>query len=608
MGNLPTETGPMTNDDEQMLEPAGSPLPPPSLSAPPDDTTPPPHDERLPSAIRRLLDDDGAAVAMLGLDGSVHDLSQPMLDLIGAASIVEVAPGSPSDGILRSFLDHVPSELFRGGDHVWHGRVDHLDASGRQMVFHTTVSASHDSSMPGGGDIGLLLHDITGPDEQTRELAHRATHDPLTGLADRHQILRRLALAIAAQRGRAGHVAAVALDLDHLKYVNEAFGHAAGDRLLVSSARRLEQTIRPVDGIARVGGDQFLVVATGVAESVAALEFADRARRALTGRLQIDGLDSELSASVGVALSDTDLMDLDDADAASTLMSNADTAMLQSKRNGRARCTLYTSAMRSTAREQTAMAGALSRSISDGELGIEYQPIRSTVTGSVVAVEALVRWTDPAIGHVDAVTIIDVAERSGTIGRLGELVLELALADLSRWRADGTVDATFAVHVNVSRSQLRSSSFVNDVIDRLRRHGLEAAQLVLEARDSPLLGSESEVIRSIRALRRFGVQLAVDNFGTGVKALAVLTDIGADVLKLDGSLALPSGSSQDDSRVVRAVVQLAHALDIEVVAERVSGPEQLRRLRAAGCDMVQGNLLGPPTGADLVDFSPSALI
>ncbi len=595
----------MTNDDDKTVEPAGSPLPPPaSLSAPHADATRQ-RGDHLSDAIRRLLHHDGAAVALLGLDGAVHDLSRPMLDLIGAASVVEVSVGSPSDSILRSFLDHVPAELFRGGNSEWRGRMDHLDTSGRQLVFEATASACHDSSTPGGGDIALLLRDITVSDDRTRELVHRATHDPLTGLANRHQMLRRLSRAVAAQRGRVGHVAAIFLDLDHLGYVNDTFGHTAGDRLLVSAARRLEQTIRPVDDVARIGGDEFLVIAGDVGDSVAALELADRARRALTGCVHVGDVDTDFSASVGVALSDADLMDLDDDDAASMLMSNADTAMRQSKHNGRARCTLFTSAMRSTARENTLMASALSRSITDGDLDVEYQPIHSAVTGAAVAAEALVRWTDPTIGRVDAATVIDVAERSGTIGRLGEFVLEQALADLARWHSDGTVDAEFAVHVNVSRAQLRSSSFVNGVVDRLRRHGLDPAQLVLEARESPLLGSESEVIRSIRALRRFGVQIAVDNFGTGVKALAVLTDIGADLLKLDGSLALPSGSSEDDIRLVRAVVLLAHALDIEVVAERVSGQEQLRRLRSAGCDMLQGNLLGHPAPADAMDFSPS---
>lgn len=556
-------------------------------------------------SVRRLLADDGTAVALLALDGTIRDLSAPMLDLIGARSVREVTAGSPAEGVLRSFLDHIPSELFRPGQNVWHGRVDHRAPDGSRLLLRATASASHTG--PSGGDLAIMLHDITEASQRMAKLVHRATHDPLTGLANRHQLLRQLAQAIGEQRGRAGHVAAIFLDLDHLKYVNDAFGHAAGDRLLVSSARRLAQAVRPADDIARIGGDEFLVIATGVNDSVTALDLADRVRRALTGHLRIGELDLEFSVSIGLALTDADVMDLDDDDAASMLISNADTAMYQSKQNGRGRCTLFTSQMRSTARQRTHMASELSQSIAAETIDVEYQPIFSAVTRMPVGAEALVRWHHPTLGRVDASTVIAVAEESGSIGRLGEFVLEHSMADLARWRHNRIVDHTFAVHVNVSRVQLASASFVNMVIDRLKYRQLEPAQLVLEARESPLLGREVEVVRSIQALRRFGVKIAVDNFGTGAQALAVLTDVGADVLKLDGSLALPSGSSEGDVRLVRALVLLAHALDMDVVAERVSGIEQLRRLQAAGCDMVQGNLLGHPAPGDDMKFTAGTI-
>ena len=223
-----------------------------------------------------------------------------------------------------------------------------------------------------------------------------------------------------------------------------------------------------------MGGDEFLAVAGGVADAVSALELADRARRALTGQLRIGELDLRFSVSVGIALTDPDLMNLDDEEAASMLISNAGTAMYQSKQSGRGRCTLFTSQMRSTALSRIEIASALSHAITDGDLSIEYQPIHSAVSGAAVAAEALVRWTHRTIGQVDAGTILEVAEESGSIGRLGEFVLEHALADLGQWCADGTVDSRFAVHLTVSRVQLASSSFVNLVADRLRRFGNEA--------------------------------------------------------------------------------------------------------------------------------------
>lgn len=590
----------MTDDEPTPPTPGRSGTPHEPIAATPDDravrelTTSSHFD-----TIRRLLDDDGSAVALCRIDGTIVDLSFSMLRLLGVDTRDEVGGGSLADNMLRSFLDHVPTELFSGRDGVWHGRVDHRTLAGERLVLRATATASSETGL-----VALLLHDVTQPQRRMAALVHRATHDPLTGLTNRHQVLRHLATSIGVQRGRSGHVAAIFLDLDHLKYVNDAFGHRAGDHLLVSSSQRLVQAMRPDDEVARIGGDEFLVIATGVSDANTALDLAERTRRALTGHLRIGDLEIDFSVSVGVALTDSEVLAVVDEDAASQLISNADTAMYESKQNGRGRCTLFTHQMRSQSRQRTEMAAALSHAIGAGEIEVEYQPIFSTVSRAPIAAEAFVRWEHPTLGSVDASTVIGVAEESGSIGRLGELVLERSMRDLQGWMERGLADDDFAVHVNVSRIQLSSSSFVNLVIDQVGRSGLQPHQIVLEARESPLLGRNVDVVRSIRALRRFGVHIAVDNFGTGVKSLAVLTDVGADVLKLDGSLALPSGSSDADTRLVRAIVLLAHALDMNVVAERVSGFEQLRRLQAAGCDMVQGNLLGSPTSAEhLADTS-----
>jgi diguanylate cyclase (GGDEF)-like protein len=542
-----------------------------------------------------LLDADQTAVVVLGFDGRVRGANDAALRLLGAASAATLQPGASNHATLRSMLDQAPRQLVTGGyDGTWQGDIDHTDAAGDARVLRATVAARRTESLDGGGFVGLIAHDVTRTRNEAARLRHQADHDALTGLANRRRIMSILATAVAAQRSRPGHVAAIFIDVDRLKYVNDALGHAVGDRLLLATARRLADSVRPDDRVARIGGDEFLVVCCDVPDVAAALELADRTQRALTGRLRIRQLDLHFSVSIGVAVSDHEILAMADANAAVAMIANADTAMYEAKAAGRKRCVLFTQEMRSAARERTELGAELARAIADRQLTIDFQPLFSAVTRRAVGAEALVRWHHHHHGPIEPARFVGIAEESGSIGRLGELVLERALIETRRWIDDNTVGPDFAVHVNVSQIQLASPSFVNVVHSMLRAHDLDPHRLVLEARETALLGQNPDVDRTVRALRRAGIQIAIDNFGTGANALSVLTDVGADLLKLDGSLALPSGSTDADTRIVRAIVLLAHALGMRVVAERVSGTDQLRRLRSAGCDLVQGNLLGAP--------------
>jgi diguanylate cyclase (GGDEF)-like protein len=564
----------------------------------PDALDPPPpggwHD-----AIAALLDADETSVVVLGFDGLVRAANDSALHLLGVDSAASLQPGASAHGMLRSMLDQAPRQLVAGSyDGTWQGDVDHIDAAGVSRVFRATVAARRDGTLDGGGFVGLIAHDVTRARDEAARLRHQATHDPLTGLANRRRIMAILASAVDAQRSRPGHVAAIFIDVDRLKYVNDALGHAVGDQLLLSTARRLADSTRPEDRVARIGGDEFLVVCSDVPDVAAALELADRMQRALTGRMRIRELDLHFSVSVGIAVSDHEVLAMPAADAAATMIASADTAMYEAKAAGRRRCVLFTPEMRSAAQERSELAAELSRAIADKQLTVDCQPLFSAVTRKAVGAEALVRWHHPEHGPIEPAAFIHVAEESGAIGRLGEFVLERALIETRRWVEEGVVGEDFAVHVNVSQVQLASPSFVSLVHSTLRLNGLGSRRLVLEARETALLGQNPDVDRSIRALRRSGIQIAIDNFGTGANALSVLTDVGADLLKLDGSLALPSGSTDADTRIVRAIVLLAHAMGMRVVAERVTGADQLRRLRSAGCDLVQGNLLGAPGPAE----------
>jgi diguanylate cyclase (GGDEF)-like protein len=543
--------------------------------------------------LRELLAADEAATVIIGIDGTPIDANAAGMALFGSAD------GQDERSTLRDVLDQVPQQLLldpEGG--IWRGEIDLSRLGGPPTIETCTVLVRHDPQSSAGGFIGVICRDVSDERMRSNELLHLLEHDATTGLLNRAAALERIANARRRGTHAGGEIAVLMIDVDRLRDVNDALGHEVGDRLLASTAKRLTTAVRPDDIVARLGGDEFMVLCHDVTDGAVAMEMADRVRRALTGRLTIRQLELDVSVSVGVSISDADLRSAPPDEGAIQLISFADTAVHAAKVAGRAGTAMFTNQLRSNARVRTELAAALSKALREGELTVEYQPIFSAVSERAEAAEALVRWIHPTRGRIEAGEFIPVAEETGVIVPIGDWVLQQACAATRKWIDDGVVGQRFAVHVNVSRLQLSSSAFVNRVVDLLRDYRLRPRQIVLEAREATLLGDSGEVVRSVRALRRVGVRVALDNFGTGSNALSLLTDVGADVLKLDGGLALPSGASDADTRVVRALVLLAHALNMEVVAERVTGLEQLRRLRAAGCDLVQGHLVGKPCPAD----------
>jgi diguanylate cyclase (GGDEF)-like protein len=585
-------------------------------------------------AFEALADAAELAIAVLGVDGALLHANVAGARLFGLSAGAERI----STDALRIVLDQIPKQLLTGPDGgTWSGEISFGSVLGRPTSHRVTVHVRHDPRHPAGGSIAVMADDVTEERERVARLVHQLEHDRTTGLLNRSSAIDRVAAAL--ERPSLGTVAVYMIDIDRLADVNDALGHDIGDRLLASTARRLATAVRPDDLVARMGGDEFLVLCTSLADPPAAMELADRIRRSLTGRLTIHQLELDVSVSVGVAIAgatgeasgdaafeihhqpaassggassgaavpgasgdeptDVEIDETDPRRRALELISQADTAVHAAKHGGRARTAQFTEQLASQARVRTELSSALSKALRDEQLTIEYQSIFSAVSELAEAAEALLRWNHPTRGRVEAGEFIPIAEETGVIVPIGDWVLQQACATARQWIDDGLVGGRFSVHVNVSRLQLASPSFVNRVVDLLREYRLRPRQIVLEVREASLVDRDSdEVVRSVRALRRVGVRVAIDNFGTGSHALSLMTDIGADVLKLDGSLALPNGASETDTRVVRALVLLAHALNMEVVAERVTGLEQLRRLRAAGCDLVQGHLVGSPTPPD----------
>jgi EAL domain-containing protein (putative c-di-GMP-specific phosphodiesterase class I) len=259
---------------------------------------------------------------------------------------------------------------------------------------------------------------------------------------------------------------------------------------------------------------------------------------------------------------------------------------------------VYSEAMRTEARDRVALTNALERALATGQMRLVYQPIVSAHTGRNAGVEAYLRWDHPQRGELTPPTFIPVAEESGMIGPLGDFVVTRACADLRGWIDAGLVDRSFALHVNVSSKQLTDPSFVDRTLTALRDAGLEPAQMVFEVIEQTVLDDNPSIGRSINALKRAGIRVAIDDFGSGFSSLSSLRNFPADVLKLDGSLVRDIGQQGHDDPIVRSIIQLAHSLDMTVVAEWVTTEEQVKRLRVLGCDHLQGNRIGEPVAAD----------
>ncbi|HSD01011.1 MAG TPA: EAL domain-containing protein, partial [Gaiellales bacterium] len=422
------------------------------------------------------------------------------------------------------------------------------------------------------------------------ELTHQAYHDGLTGVANRALFRDRLdqALAIAA-RTRASF-AVLMLDLDGFKGVNDSLGHDAGDEVLTAVARRFEDTLRPGDTIARVGGDEFALLLDGTGEEEA-IGVAARLLNRVSEPIEVSGHQLSLGASAGIAVHPRDGREADE------LVRRADVAMYAAKEAGRGRVEIFRAELARELGESLGLEHELRQALQRGELSIHYQPEIDLTTGDIAAVEALVRWTSPTRGPVPPSQFIPVAETTGLILPLGELVLREACRQTAEWEGRGLLPGGFVTWVNVSARQLAGSGLTAVVRDALDRAGLDPHRLGLEVAETAIVakGVASEHARTeLQWLHEAGVRLAVDDFGTGFSSLGQLRHFPFDVIKVDRTFVQGVGVDPKDAAITANVVGLAHALDLQAVAEGIESDEQLRSMRTLGCDLAQGFLFARP--------------
>jgi diguanylate cyclase (GGDEF)-like protein/PAS domain S-box-containing protein len=422
-------------------------------------------------------------------------------------------------------------------------------------------------------------------------LAHQALHDPLTELPNRALFLDRLALALARLRRKPSSLAVLFADVDRFKVVNDSLGHDAGDRLLVSLARRLRDVLRPGDTLARFGGDEFAVLCEDVPEGNVS-GIADRMMDALEEPFVAGAREVFVSMSVGIALARSP------DQRPEALLRDADAAMYLAKDRGRARYEVFDEAMRDESTERLLLENALRRAPERGELRALYQPIVRLADGAMIAAEALVRWVHPERGLLEASQFVPLAEETGIIVPIGAWVLEEACREAATWPGNG--DAA-AVSVNLSARQLSRPDLVDAVAAALEHSGLDADRLWLEITESVLMEDADTAVAALERLRGLGVHLCVDDFGTGYSSLAYLRRFPVDALKVDRSFVAGLGEDPEDSAIVEAVVSMAHSLRLSVVAEGVETDDQLNRLRDLGCELAQGFYFAAPVPASALD-------
>jgi diguanylate cyclase (GGDEF)-like protein len=429
---------------------------------------------------------------------------------------------------------------------------------------------------------GLLQSQLE--DEQTR-LTHQALHDALTGLPNRVLFLERLAQSVEAASRRSIHSAVLFIDIDRFKAVNDIAGHAAGDQLLIGVARRLREVLRPADTVARLGGDEFVVLCENLYDvQKEAVAIADRICATVSQPFSAAGNELFTSASIGIAF-------VRPGDDPHVLVARADSAMYMAKQRGRSRWEIYHPDFDERTTRRAELINGLHRAVERAELVLHYQPVKDLGTGAVVAMEALVRWQHPALGIVAPTEFIPLAEETGLIVEIGRWVLTEACTQCAAWRADGydTVD----VAVNVSGRQLEDAEFAKDVEGVLAATGLPASALSIEVTESVIVTEGSIGHEVLEELQRIGVSLAIDDFGIGYSSLSYLAKLPVHSLKVDRTFIAGLGTAQDSS-IVAAMVDLAHKLGLEVVAEGVETELELEQLREANCDEAQGFLLGRP--------------
>lgn len=440
----------------------------------------------------------------------------------------------------------------------------------------------------------VAQYDITAVMRYEAELEFQAKHDTLTGLVNRNLLRERLTQAIAGAERNGTPIWVVFVDLDRFKFVNDTLGHEAGDVLLKVLAGRLQSAAREADTVARLGGDEFVLVLPEHTEDSPGLAVLQRIMDAVAQPLVIDEHEFFLTCSIGVAIYPTD------GSTAESLTKHADIAMYRAKEMGRNSFQFYTATMNERTLDRLSIETDLRHALERGEFAVHYQPQVNLSSGSIVGMEALIRWDHPVHGLIAPARFIGLAEEMGLIIPIGAWVIRTACIQTKAWQQAGLGDLRVAV--NLSPRQFTQKALVQSIADVLHATGLEPRLLELELTESMVMSDVDNAIAILRSLKELGVHISIDDFGTGYSSLSYLRRFPIDVLKIDQSFVNDLTVDADDAAIVVSIISLAHSLRLQVIAEGVETAEQLAFLRTHGCDQVQGYYFSRPIGPDAFEL------
>ena len=552
------------------------------------DTTLKRHAQEQLNLAAKVFDRAGEAIMITNAEGRIITVNEAFSQITGY-SVDEVIGRSPS--LLRSgrhtkeFYDTLWRSLTELGS--WQGEIYNRRKNGEVYPEWLTINSVQDETGQVVNYVAIFS-DISAIKTSQRRIEYMATHDELTALPNRSLFLDRLKHGISQARRQNKKLALLFIDLDNFKVINDSLGHDVGDLLLKEAAARLQQCVRGADTLARLGGDEFVALLHDIDLEITN-NVAGRIIDYLAASFRIRDHSLYVSASIGISIFPNDGED------SGTLLKNADTAMYRAKERGRNQYQFFADEMKVRVLQRLTLESGLRVAIDAGHFRLCYQPQLDLANGNLVGAEALLRWRDPTLGEVSPAQFIPLAESAGLINAVGAIVIDLALADLAKWKGDGL--SAPIVWINLSPYQLRERDFIDRLAQALENHGVPATQIGVELTESAIMERIDQAREILGRLDQMGVSISIDDFGTGYSSLAYLKKLPIHELKIDRTFVDGIDEDGDDRAIATAIVTMAHTLGLRVVAEGVETRSQLEVLKLLGCETAQGYLLHHPLEA-----------